>query len=107
MGLLPSVRLVAPHDDAHHRQFWSIYGSGMKKPRFHCGNAVPEREGFEPPLRLPADRISNAAPSAARPPLLGLRITAAGIRGPSRSGFWSISADLSTSGIGGHTSSAC
>lgn len=28
-----------------------------------------EREGFEPPLRLPADRISNAAPSATRTPL--------------------------------------
>ena len=28
-----------------------------------------EREGFEPPRRLPADRISNAAPSATRTPL--------------------------------------
>ncbi len=28
-----------------------------------------EREGFEPPLQLPADRISNAAPSATRTPL--------------------------------------
>lgn len=30
---------------------------------------LSEREGFEPPLRLPADRISNAAPSATRTPL--------------------------------------
>lgn len=30
---------------------------------------LTEREGFEPPLRLPADRISNAAPSATRTPL--------------------------------------
>jgi hypothetical protein len=29
-----------------------------------------ERGGFEPPVRLPADRISNAAPSATRTPLL-------------------------------------
>ncbi len=28
-----------------------------------------EREGFEPPLQFPADRISNAAPSATRTPL--------------------------------------
>ena len=34
--------------------------------RFSQGS---EREGFEPPLRLPADRISNAAPSATRTPL--------------------------------------
>ena len=32
---------------------------------------VTEREGFEPPLRLPADRISNAAPSTTRTPLQG------------------------------------
>ena len=28
-----------------------------------------EREGFEPPVRLPAHRISSAIPSAARTPL--------------------------------------
>ncbi len=32
-----------------------------------------EREGFEPPQQLPADRISNAAPSATRTPLQDAR----------------------------------
>ena len=33
------------------------------------GSLVTEREGFEPPVRSPAHRISNAAPSATRTPL--------------------------------------
>lgn len=35
----------------------------------NCLQIESEREGFEPPQQLPADRISNAAPSATRTPL--------------------------------------
>ncbi len=38
----------------------------------NCLENETEREGFEPPLQLPADRISNAAPSATRTPLQAL-----------------------------------
>ncbi len=37
----------------------------------NCLGNETEREGFEPPQQLPADRISNAAPSATRTPLQG------------------------------------
>ena len=39
------------------------------EPRNADSERKTEREGFEPPRRLPADRISNAAPSATRTPL--------------------------------------
>src|SRR5947209_3062576 len=59
--------------------------------------ALAEREGFEPPIRLPVCRISSAVLSTAQPPLRGAE--GGGFRAPAREAKYVIERSWGDKGV--------